>query len=223
MRDSFGNWNPRAVVFDCDGLLMNTEPCWLEAEREVFARRGLDFGPAQQAEFIGRAMSVNAAVMAELFGEPGNAPAIEAEVHATVLEVITAQAEPMAGARELVAQVAAKVPVAVATNSPRALLEVTLRRGGFDDVFAVSVAVDEVSQPKPHPAIYATTCDRLGLPPASVLALEDSLTGLAAAQAAGMRVIGVPTLDEGEFPADHVLPALSDSALALWVDGWPPA
>jgi HAD superfamily hydrolase (TIGR01509 family) len=221
--DALATWTPAAAVFDCDGLLMDTEPCWVDAEAAVFASRGLVFDAVLRAQFIGRSMHVNAAEMARLFDEPGNEPAILDEVHEGVVTRIRDGARPLPGALAAVERAAACMPVAVATNSPRFILEAALERGGLRDAFAISVSLDDVDNPKPHPEIYLTICERLGVEPAGSLAFEDSLTGLASARAAGMRVIGVPTLEhaDGEFDADHVFGSLADGELACWMAGWP--
>ncbi|WP_410661332.1 HAD family hydrolase [Amycolatopsis sp. lyj-112] len=209
------------MVFDCDGLLMDTEPCWSVAETELFARRGLPFGPDEKALVIGKSLPAAADAMAKVFGEPEAGAAIADELLRLVTEVVTAKAEAMPGARELVELTAAAVPVAVASNSPRALLEAALRRGGLSEMFPVKLAADEVAAPKPDPEMYLTACTLLGVAPADALAFEDSMTGLRSARAAGVPVIGVPTLKHQDFPADVVLDSLRDEDLLAWVSGWP--
>jgi HAD superfamily hydrolase (TIGR01509 family) len=215
-----GTWTPEAVVFDCDGLLVDSEPCWTVAETELFARYGLSFTPEYKARLIGKSLPAAARVMAELFGEPESAGSIQAELLALVTEVVSKEAEAMPGAAELVALAASVVPVAVASNAPRALLDAALARGGFSGVFPISIAADEVSAPKPDPEMYSVACGLLGSSPAGVLAFEDSMTGLASARAAGVRVVGVPTLRHHEFPADAVVASLCDPSLLGWVSGW---
>lgn len=213
-------WTPAAVVFDCDGLLMDTETCWTVAETALFAKRGLRFGPDDKARFLGRSLASVSGVMAGLFDEEGRDDAIGAELLALVTEVIAAEAEPMPGAVELVARAAGRVPVGVATNSPRALLDVALGRGDFGVAFSVSVAIDEVARGKPAPDIYLAACARLGQVPARSVGFEDSPTGLAAASAAGMRTVGVPGPGPATVDADVVLTSLTDPALTSWVDTW---
>ncbi|GII65320.1 haloacid dehalogenase [Sphaerisporangium krabiense] len=215
------SWQPKAVVFDCDGLLMDTEPCWTVAETELFARRGLPFGVEQKALVIGRSLPDAAEAVAELFQEPGRGPAIADELLGLVAEVVGSRAEAMPGAHDLVAAVASAVPVAVASNSPRALLEAALLRGGFTGVFPVSIAADEVDDPKPAPDMYLRACEMLGVAPGDALAFEDSMTGLRSARAAGLRVVGVPTLHHDDFPADQVVASLGDDGLVGWVRRWP--
>ncbi|EMD28055.1 haloacid dehalogenase [Amycolatopsis azurea DSM 43854] len=221
MKGFFDGRNPRAVVFDCDGLLMDTEPCWSVAETELFARRGLPFGPDEKALVIGKSLPAAADAMAEAFGEPGGGAEIADELLRLVTEVVTAKAEAMPGARELVELTAAAVPVAVASNSPRALLDAALVRGGLSEMFPVKLAADEVAAPKPDPEMYLTACALLNVEPAEALAFEDSMTGLRSARAAGVPVIGVPTLKHQDFPADVVIDSLRDQELLAWVRGWP--
>ncbi len=214
------SWQPQAVVFDCDGLLMDTEPCWTVAETELFARRGLPFGLEQKAFVIGKSLPAAAAGLAELFGAPGAGSDIAAELLELVAEVVGSSAVAMPGARSVVDAAAAAVPIAVASNSPRALLEAALVRGGFTGTFPVSIAADEIDRPKPAPDMYLRACELLRVAPADTLAFEDSMTGLRSARAAGLRVVGVPTLRDGEFPADLVVDSLQDGGLVAWVRRW---
>jgi HAD superfamily hydrolase (TIGR01509 family) len=215
-------WTPAAVVFDSDGLLVDTEPCWTVAETELFARRGLGFGREQKALVIGKSLPAAAELLTEVFGEPGGADAIARELLLLVEEVIGRSATAMDGAAELVATVAKSVPVAVASNSPRGLLDAALGRAGLADAIPVSVAADEVSAAKPAPDVYLAACAMLGQPPDQCLAFEDSMTGLRSAQAAGLRTVGVPTLDRDDFPADLVVPSLRDERLLAWISNWRP-
>jgi HAD superfamily hydrolase (TIGR01509 family) len=214
------SWQPKAVVFDCDGLLMDTEPCWTVAEAELFARRGLPFGAEQKALLIGRSLPAAAAGLADVLGEPGAGPNIAAELLELVAAAVGSSAAAMPGARAVVDAAAAAVPIAVASNSPRALLEAALVRGGFTGTFPVSIAADEIGSPKPAPDMYLRACELLGIAPADTLAFEDSMTGLRSARAAGVRVVGVPTLRDGEFPADLVVDSLQDGGLLAWMSGW---
>lgn len=211
---------PAGVVFDCDGLLVDTEPSWTIAEGAVLAKRGLPFGPAEKQIFIGRSMPDTVRLMVEMFDEPGTEDALAVELEEVVRETIGAHAVVMPGAVALVRAVAAHVPIAVASNSPRSVLEMSLSRAGLRDVFQIVVAADEVVNPKPAPDIYLTACAHLGVAPAACLAFEDTVTGLAAARAAGMTTIGIPSLTGTEFPADRVFPRLDDPALLALVEAW---
>jgi HAD superfamily hydrolase (TIGR01509 family) len=214
------SWQPKAVVFDCDGLLMDTEPCWTVAETELFARRGLPFGAEQKALLIGRSLPAAAAELAVLFGEPGAGADLAAELLELVAAAAGRSAAAMPGARAVVDAAAAAVPIAVASNSPRVLLAAALVRGGFGGSFPVSIAADEIGEPKPAPDMYLRACELLAVAPADTLAFEDSMTGLRSARAAGARVVAVPTLRNGEFPADLVVDSLQDAGLLAWMRRW---
>lgn len=218
--DDLFSWTPAAVVFDCDGLLVDTEPCWTVAETELFARRGLGFGPEQKAAVIGRSIEAAGDTLAELFDEPGTGTAIAAELLALVEAVVTREAKAMDGAAALVELTKSRVPVAIASNSPRALLDAALHRAGLTGAVPVTIAADEVQEPKPAPDLYLAACRALGAPPDRCLAYEDSMTGLRSARAAGLRLVGVPTLQHDDFPADLVVASLLDTRLTDWVARW---
>ncbi len=216
------NWIPAAVVFDCDGLLVDTEPCWTVAETELFARRGLPFGREQKELLIGRSLGAASEALADVFGEQGGAGSIAAELLDLATGVISTQAVAMPGAHEVVELVRARVPVAVATNSPRTLMDAALERGGFSSAFEVRIAADDVERPKPEPDLYLAACRSLGVEPHRCLAFEDSMTGVRSAQAAGLRLVSVPTFTTPDFPGDWVLGSLSDPVLGDWIREWTP-
>jgi HAD superfamily hydrolase (TIGR01509 family) len=133
------------------------------------------------------------------------------------MEELDHGARPMPGAVELVAALrAAGIPVGLASNSSRQFVDKALRVAGLRDAFDVTVAGDEVPNPKPAPDGYLTAVAALGADPAACVALEDSATGVAAARAAGMTVIGIPSfpgvvLDQ----ADLVATSLRDDAVRM--------
>ena len=214
-------WSPAAVVFDCDGLLVDTESCWTAAESELFARRGLTFSGGEKAQLVGASIPSACAWLAGRFGDGTSAEQVGAELLTLVDAVVARAAEPMPGAPELVAAVRARVPAAVASNSTRELLDHALARGGFATTFAITVAADEVGSPKPDPELYLTACERLQAAPADCLAFEDSATGLRAATTAGLRTVAVPSLPGARLDADVAVTSLADPALTAWVRAWP--
>jgi HAD superfamily hydrolase (TIGR01509 family) len=108
------------------------------------------------------------------------------------------------------------MPIGVASNSPRMILDIALRRAGLTGVFGAVIAADEVPIPKPAPDLYLAACRLLDADPSASIAFEDTWTGAAAARAAGMRVVGVPSLDPDGFPAELVLETLADPRLIAW-------
>jgi HAD superfamily hydrolase (TIGR01509 family) len=218
-----GDWVPRAVVFDCDGLLVDTESCWALAEAELFGRRGRALSEAEDLELIGMSIPKTIVYLAERLGGQIEPEALEAELLALVATVVAREAGPMPGARALVEQIATAVPVAVASNSYRLQLEAALAAGGFDGRFRISVAGDEIPEPKPAPDVYLAACEKIGVPPAECLAFEDSLPGVAAALSAGLRVVAVPSLAGPDTGAHLTVDSLTDPRLLAWIASWPRA
>lgn len=217
-------WQPRnhpvaAIAFDCDGLLVDTETCWTQAEAMILARYGLEFTPEIKARFIGTTIDWTVARMAEWFDRVGQEAEIKAELTQTVAVVIAEQAEAMPGAVELVRAVHGRVPIAVVSNSERQLVELALRHGGLADAFDTIVPAEAVAHGKPAPDLYLKACELLRVEPARTLAFEDSLVGVNAAKAAGVTVVGVPTVPQDGFVPDHLLSSLADPDLLAWAQG----
>lgn len=206
---------PAAVVFDNDGLLLDTEEAWTRAETTLFANHGSTFTYDHKLELIGSSHSIAAGKLEVMLAQPGSGEDLMNELHALVMEEARHDIEPRPGALELVdALLDAGIPIAVASNSQRAFLDQVLTTAGVKDRFAVTVAGDEVPRPKPWPDIYLEACARLGADPSGSFGLEDSPTGATAAKAAGLTVIGIPYLADIELPmADIVAPALNDAAV----------
>lgn len=203
---------PPAVVFDCDGLLLDTEECWTRAESALFARYGREFGPEHKRALLGTSPETGGRIMERMLDQPGRGLELAAELYELILAEVRQGAAPLRGAREIVSALDGR-PKAVASNSPRELLLTALERGGLVDRFDAIVGADEVAEPKPAPDLYLRACELLGAAPADAVALEDSPTGVAAARAAGLFVIGVPSLPEVELDADLVVESLLDDAV----------
>jgi HAD superfamily hydrolase (TIGR01509 family) len=217
----FDGWIPRAVAFDCDGTLVDTESCWTHAQTELFAARDLAFTPAHELAFYGMALPPRCARIATIFGDPGNAPAIRDELLYLVTERISAHALPRPGARQAAALITAAVPAAVISNAPQSLLDIALKRAGLDGMFPVIIAAEAVLRPKPAPEPYLLGCDRLGTSPDITLAIEDSATGLRSARRAGLRTLAVPSLPGQPLRANAVISSLEHPSLTQWIRSWP--
>ena len=183
-----------AVVFDNDGLLLDTEEAWTRAEEALFARHGSTFTIEHKRELIGTSPTTSAAKLEVMLDMPGQGSALMEELHDQVMEEALAGVPARPGALELVEAVrAAGLPVGVASNSARAFVERVLSVAGLlDGHFDVVVTADDVENPKPAPDLYLTACAALGAEPGRSAALEDSAVGAAAAVAAGMYVVAVP-------------------------------
>ena len=190
---------PAAVLFDMDGLLVDTEPLWFAAESTVMARMGVTMTTRDHAEFVGGPMSrVVEHMIDRAAGE--HDPVEVARSLKVEMEALLA-AGPIAwmpGARDLVRALAdADVPRALVSSSGRALMRHVLAAIN-DDVgpaaFEVTLAGDEVERTKPHPDPYLRAAALLGVDPADCVVLEDSHTGISAGLAAGCVVIAVPSV-----------------------------
>ena len=206
-----------AVVFDNDGLLLDTEQAWTRAEVALFARRGSTFTLEHKRDLIGSSGAAAAAKLEVMLGLPGEGVALMDELHDLVMEELLAGVPPRPGALELLDALAgAGVPVGLASNSPRSFVDRALDAAGLGNRhFGVVVAGDEVAEQKPAPDVYLAACEALGVAPGRSAALEDSQVGVAAAAAAGMFVIGVPYFPDAPLPgASLVAGSLADPAVA---------
>jgi HAD superfamily hydrolase (TIGR01509 family) len=209
-----------AVVFDCDGVLLDSETAWTRAETRLFARYGKSYGVEEKRLLIGGSLEETAGALEGLLERPGGSEDLKHELLELAAEEFAGPVEPMPGALELVAELRQLGrPMAVASNSERRLLDLALTGAGLSDTFAAVIAGDEVPSPKPAPDLYLEACRRLGASPGDAVAVEDSPRGAAAARAAGLFVIGIPYLPELEVEADLLATSLEDptvrSALGL--------
>jgi HAD superfamily hydrolase (TIGR01509 family) len=206
------------VVFDNDGLLLDTEEAWTRAEQTLFAGLGREFTMEHKRTLIGSSRTLAASKLETILERPGDGERLMDELHELVMEEALGGIEPRPGALELLARLsAAQIPLAVASNSERAFLQRTLSSAGLlpDGPFATTVSANDIAQPKPAPDIYLEACRRLGAQPADAVALEDSPIGVAAAAAAGMFVIGVPYFAGSQIPGASMLAdSLADRAVA---------
>jgi HAD superfamily hydrolase (TIGR01509 family) len=214
MTDGIG---PSAVVFDNDGLLLDTESVWTRAEADLFERRGIEFTAAHKHELVGTSAEIAGRVLERRLGEPGRAAELIEELNALVVAELEHGVEAMVGARELLHALKGRgTPIGLVSNSPLVFVRRSLEIVGFHDHFDVVLSAHEVAAPKPAPDPYLEACRRLGVEPGpSVVALEDSPTGVAAARAAGLTVIGIPSLAGIALEeAHHIAKSLQDDIVS---------
>jgi HAD superfamily hydrolase (TIGR01509 family) len=206
-----------AIVFDNDGLMLDTEHAWTRAETELFERHGETFTAEHKRELIGTSREQSAAKVERMLGLPGEGRQLMDELHDLVMEELTAGVPARPGALELLRAVrAAGLPVGLASNSSREFVERALSVSQLaDGHFDVVVTADDVESPKPAPDLYLAACAALGAAPERAAALEDSPPGVASARAAGMFVLAVPYLPDTRIEgASLAAGSLADPSVA---------
>jgi len=206
-----------AIVFDNDGLLLDTEHAWTRAETVLFERHGETFTAEHKRELIGTSVVESAAKVERMLGLPGRGAALMDELHELVMEELLAGVPPRPGALELLAAVReAGIPVGLASNSSRAFVDRALSVAQLaDGHFDVVLSAEDVPHPKPAPDLYLAACRELGADPSACAALEDSPPGVASAAAAGLFVIAVPYFRDTRIEgASLAAGSLADSSIA---------
>lgn len=187
----------QGAIFDCDGLLADTETPDYEGWRDVYAAHGLELPLSEWANFIGTAKETRLrdwhAPLSERVGAGYDREKVSAARRTWYRERVAAL-QPMPGVVALLDALAAeRIPCAVASNSERVWVDEVLQTIGLTERFAAIATADEVPNPKPAPDVYLLAAQKLGVDPTACVAFEDSPRGLAAAHAAGMVTVAVPT------------------------------
>ena len=194
-----------AVVFDLDGVLVQSEELWDRARREVVAEAGLDWPAGATAAMMGMSSAEWSQYVHEEIGVPDAPEAI----NDAVLERLPARYRTglpwIPGAREAVARVGARWPLGMATSSNREVVDLVVQQGDLAALFEVTLSTEEVGAGKPAPDVYFEAARRLGVAPERAAAIEDSTNGLLAAAGAGMAVIAIP--NEAHPPQQRALDA----------------
>jgi HAD superfamily hydrolase (TIGR01509 family) len=200
-----------AVVFDLDGVLLQSEEVW-DGVRERYVReRGGRYDEEVQRAMMGMSAPEWSRFLHEEAGVPAEPEEINRDVVALMLEAYETELPLLPGALEAVRRTAAEFPLALASSSNRAIFEEALRLAGIADLFRATVSSGGVKRGKPAPDVYLEAARRLGVSPERCAAVEDSHSGIASAKAAGMRVLAIPNASYP--PGDEAL-ALADVTLA---------
>jgi sugar-phosphatase len=206
----------RAMIFDMDGVLVDSEPLWRLAERRIFAEIGIELTDSDCEQTMG--MRTDEVIQFWYRRSPWDGPspaAVEARLEDRMVELIAERATAMAGVEESIAMARAEgLALGLATSSTHVLIDAVLAKLGLADTFDVTHSAVEEEFGKPHPAVFLSTARLLGVEPAGCVAIEDSAAGVRSAKAAGMRVIAVPPahlFDDAAYDeADIKLRSLED-------------
>lgn len=188
----------RGVIFDMDGLLINSEPLWQEAEAKFLAAHGRRYDPGIAKQHLGLRFQDVIAVMQREYLLDGDSYSLKEELISMFLGQYANELSPLPGADEAVRTFGRIYPTAIASSSPLAVIRHVVKKFKWHRSFAVLCSCDEVRSGKPAPDVFLLAARRLGLPPAKCCVLEDTVTGVRAAKAGGMRCIAVPTLMFGQ-------------------------
>jgi HAD superfamily hydrolase (TIGR01509 family) len=199
-----------AVVFDLDGLLLDSEQVWDDVREQLVRERGGTWSDTAQADMMGMSSPEWSRYMHDTLGLRESPDEINDEVVRRMLERYRERLPLLPGALEAVRRLAAKWPLGLASSSNREVIEAFLDAARVRDLFAATVSSEEVARGKPAPDVFLEAARRLGVPPQRCAAIEDSANGLRAARAAGMRVVAIPN---PAYPPDETALAEADVVL----------
>jgi HAD superfamily hydrolase (TIGR01509 family) len=203
-----------AVVFDLDGVLLDSEQVWDAAREQIAKERGGAWHDRAQRDMMGMSSREWARYMHETIGLPEPPEEINHEVVQRLSASYRRNLPVIEGARETVERLAARWPLGLASSSNRELIDLALDLLGLSPLFRATVSSEEVARGKPAPDVYLEAARRLDVDPTRSAAIEDSHNGILAAKAAGMRVIAIPNrhfppAEEALRQADLVLASLA--------------
>ena len=199
-----------AVVFDLDGVLIETEELWDEVRERLAAERGGRYDAEAQRAMMGMSSLEWSRYMHDELGLPEPPEEISAEVVRRMVGRYRERLPLLPGAVQAVRRLAARWPLAVASSSNRELIDTALSLSGLAPCFRATASSEEVPRGKPAPDVYVEAARRVGVAPDSCAAIEDSHSGIRSAKAAGMRVVAIPNRT---FPPDQEALGLADVVL----------
>jgi HAD superfamily hydrolase (TIGR01509 family) len=199
-----------AVVFDLDGVLLDSEHVWDEVREQLTRERGGRWHAGAQRDMMGMSSLEWSRYMHDELAVPASPDEISGEVVRRLEAIYREHLPAVPGAREAVERLAERWPLGLASSSNRELIELSLELLGVADRFRATVSSEEVPRGKPAPDVYLEAARRLGVEPTHAAAVEDSHNGIRAAKSAGMRVIAIPNR---RFPPGD--DALAEADLAL--------
>ncbi len=209
----------KAVIFDMDGVMIDSEPLWEKTERILLGRRDIEYNPDYRDKIVGLNQNDSGRLMIDTFELSETVEEIIAERVKILTAIYEKELETVQGLLPLLKSLINQdIPLAVASSSPMRVINFVLDMFSLNDYFAVVVSGECTENGKPHPDIYLETARLLGVEPQECLAIEDSINGVLSAKAAGMTCIAVPDkrLTPDRFQnADHICQRLCQISLDL--------
>jgi HAD superfamily hydrolase (TIGR01509 family) len=199
-----------AVVFDMDGLLLDSEQVWDEVREQLARERGGRWHEQAQRDMMGMSSQEWSRYMHDAIGLAETPDEINAEVVRRMAARYRGSLPLIPGAVDAVRRIGAVWPLGLASSSNRPLIDLALELMGVSELFNATVSSEEVGRGKPAPDVYLEAARRLGVDPSRIAAVEDSHNGIRSARAAGMRVIAIPN---PHFPPDREALAAADVVL----------
>lgn len=203
------------VVFDLDGVLVDSEQVWDAARRELVEETGGEWREGATEEMLGMSSPEWSAYVRDELAVALEPPEISSRVVDHLAEHYRRELPLLAGAQDAVKRMAARWPLGLATSSNREIIDLFLELSGLEDCFAATLSSEEVARGKPAPDVYLEVLARMAVDPARAAAIEDSSSGLRSAAAAGLGIVAVPNphfppLDDALALADVVLDSLDE-------------
>lgn len=219
------DWYPTCVVFDCDGILIDSETRWNAYQKQIFAEYGATMTDELEEELTGSTAQAVAQVLAELTVPEDDTfenhyQRVLDEINAREASVAGEGAELIPGALEVMQKISEVLPVAVASNSSSKLLTHKLNHYGYAPYLRTWVGANDVENPKPAPDMYTEAVQRLGGTPERTLTFEDSGTGVKAAQSAGTVTMVFTQTPEKAPRGNGYFTSFEDPQLHAQLDTW---
>jgi HAD superfamily hydrolase (TIGR01509 family) len=199
-----------AVVFDLDGVILQTEEVWDEVRGRYVIERGGRYDEEAQRAMMGMSAPEWSRYLADELGVPGTPEEISADIVRRMEARYREEPPLIPGAKEAVERLAARWPLGLASSSNRPLIDAALALSRLDRFFAATVSSEEVARGKPAPDVYLEAARRLDVAPEQCVAVEDSHSGIRSAKSAGTRVVAIPN---PSFPPDPAALELADLVL----------
>jgi HAD superfamily hydrolase (TIGR01509 family) len=200
-----------AVVFDLDGVIVDSEQVWDEVRVGLVRESGKPFPERATRDMMGMSSPEWSRYLTDTLGVPGSPEEVNAEVVRRLLERYADSPPLIPGAVDAVRRIGARWPLAIASSSNPEVIEAVLRAAGIEQLVQAAVSSEQVGRGKPAPDVYLEAVRRLGVEGANAAAVEDSHNGIRSAKAAGLRVVAIPN---HHFPPDEESLALADAVLA---------